>query len=199
MLSTEAPSFPEGFGNVEQLVLESIKLFSPAALNCSERKLASGADLRPVEAMYQDEMYRSCYSLLGYIYLSSEWSGKPKRGQVDFLVRQKKWGIECVRDGRNLQEHIDRFQKGGRYYPWIRSGQMPSYILVDFRRSRPKKLQSMLLPFLYSTNHFPMALILGVGPCSWLYYVIFSDNYASYEVLNCELDSLGGPICLFNH
>lgn len=35
-----------------------------------------------------------------------------------------KWGIECVREGCKLQEHIDRFREGGRYYPWIASGQM---------------------------------------------------------------------------
>jgi len=87
------------------------------------------------------------------------------------------WGIECARDGVKLLEHIKRFLEGGNYYPWITSGQMTDYILIDFRQTLPRTPQ----------------------PYPWLYYVIYSNNYASYEVLNYQLEKVVGPISLINH
>src|SRR5438876_11845424 len=83
----------------------------------------------------QDEFYRACYVLLGNIYLSSEWSGKEKSSRVDFLVKSQRWAIECVGDGNKLEEHISRFEVGGRYRRWIDSGEIQEYILLDFRKS----------------------------------------------------------------
>lgn len=47
-------------------------------------------------------------------------------------------------------------------------------------------------------NRLLMPLILGVA-YPWLYYVIYSNNYASYEVLNYQLEKVVGPISLINH
>jgi hypothetical protein len=101
-----------------------------------------------MEAQYQDEFYRACYVLLGNIHLSSEWSGEEKSGRVDFLVKSQKWAIECVRDGDKLEEHISRFQGGGRYRRWIDSGGIEEYILLDFRKSQPRKIRGMTLSIL---------------------------------------------------
>ncbi|KAL1963981.1 hypothetical protein VTN77DRAFT_7656 [Rasamsonia byssochlamydoides] len=79
--------------------MSAVLRFSRTALNNGEGTLGSGAVPRPLEAVYQDELYRTCFSLLGNIYISSEWSGKDKNGRVDFLVCQVNWAIECVRDG----------------------------------------------------------------------------------------------------
>jgi len=97
-----------------------------------------------VEAQYQDEFYRACYSLLGNIYLSSEWSGKEKSGRVDFLLKSQRWAIECVRDGNRLEEHISRFKVGGKYHRWIDSGEIQEYILLDFRQSLPWKIKGIV-------------------------------------------------------
>jgi hypothetical protein len=124
--------------------MESIKRFYPLVLRSSVRKLGAGANLHPLEAVFQDELYRSCFSLLGHIYLSSEWTGRDKNGRIDFTVQKMKWGIECVHDGSKLQEHINRFLPNGRYHPWIASGQITEFILLDFRQSTPKKPMGML-------------------------------------------------------
>ena len=145
-----APAFPvTQYRDVFTLTMSSIKYFNRTALKSSVEKLGFGAELRPLEAIYQDELYRSCFSLLGHIYLTSEWSGREKNGRIDFLVRSVKWGIDCVRDGAKLQEQIGRFPKGRRYDLWIVSGQMKDYILLDFRRSIPRTPQGMLRLFLY--------------------------------------------------
>ena len=125
-----------------------IRRFKPSGLKPDGEEMGPGTQPRTVEAQYQDEFYRACYVLLGNIYLSSEWSGKEKSGRVDFLVKSQKWAIECVRDGDKLEENISRFQGGGRYRRWIDSGEVEEYILLDFRKSQPRKIRGMTLSIL---------------------------------------------------
>jgi hypothetical protein len=137
--------FPEKqYPTVQKLCMELIKHFNPLALRSSVQKLGAGVEFLPLEAVFQDELYRSSFLLLGHIYLSSEWTGRNKNGRIDFIVQKMKWGIEYIHDGSKLQEHIDRFLTGGRYHPWIVSGQITEFILLDFRQSIPKKPMGML-------------------------------------------------------
>lgn len=100
---------------------------------------------KPLEAQYQDEIYRAAYERAGQqIYLSSEWSPVGLNGRVDFRVKSMNWAIECVREGNRLQEHIARFQKGGRYHRWIQDGSTTEYIIIDFRTSMPPKIDCKL-------------------------------------------------------
>ena len=117
--------------------------FSRVSLSSVERGIGPGAINRPLEAQYQDEFYRACYSELG-VYLTSEWSGSSLVGRVDFHIKDVKWVIECVRDGDKIDEHIERFQQGGRYFKWITSGEIKDYIILDFRTSKPRKARSRL-------------------------------------------------------
>lgn len=93
---------------------------------------------RPQEASDQDELYRSCYMLLGNLYLTPEWTGSAANagpgasGWVDFQVKSEGWVIKCTRDGNRLDKHIARFQPGGRYHNWIQSGRVHDFILLDF-------------------------------------------------------------------
>jgi hypothetical protein len=139
--------------------------FSPVAIS-SGREFAAGALERPVEAQFQDEFYRACYTILKGIYLTSEWSGRESGGSVDFQIKCQKWAIECVREGDRLQEHIARFQRGGRYYEWITTGQVKEYIILDFRTSMPRKARDNT-PFLY--------------------FIVFSSDYTSYETYDAKL------------
>jgi hypothetical protein len=57
---------------------------------------------------------------------------------VDFQIKSVGWAIECLRDGNGLNEHIKRFQPpDGKYYRWVKSGEVQDYILLDFRQSMP--------------------------------------------------------------
>ena len=62
---------------------------------------------------------------------------------MDFLLKKVKWGIECVREGDRLEEHICRFLKGGRYYEWIQKGYMTDYVVIDFRKTKPLHLKGI--------------------------------------------------------
>jgi len=177
MLCETAPEFPKKFPSVEALCMSAVRRFSPIALNNGEVTLASGAVPRPLEAVYQDELYRACFLLLRNIYISSEWSGKGKNGRVDFLVRQKNWAIECVRDGSRLNEHISRFQEGGRYYQWIESGEITEYIILDFRTGMPKIPLDIDIP---------------------LFYIVFNNDYSKFQVYDGKLKPRGVEITLLN-
>jgi len=85
---------------------------------------------------------------------------------VDFQVKSVKWAIECVREGDKLEEHIAKFEAGGRYYKWIISGEIQEYILLDFRKSKPKKARDNV-PFLY--------------------FIVFSDDWTSYDTYDAKL------------
>jgi hypothetical protein len=59
---------------------------------------------------------------------------------MNFLVKSQKWAIKCIRDGNRLEEHISKFEQGGRYHKWIASGEIQEYILLDFRKSPRQKI-----------------------------------------------------------
>jgi hypothetical protein len=143
MVSTFRSSpFPsDKFPSVKELCFAVIREFKSSGLKPADgQMLGPGAVPRPVEARYLDEFYRACYSLLGDIYLSSECSGEGNNGHMNFLVKSQKWAIECIRDGNRLEEHISKFEEGGRYHSWITSGDIQEYILLDFRKSPRQKI-----------------------------------------------------------
>lgn len=108
--------------------------------------LSAAAVSRPLETSYRDEFYASCYRLLGNSYLTPESTGPNVSAWVDFRVKNQGRVIECMRDGSKLNEHIARFKPDGRYYPWILSGEVREYILLDFHTSVPCKARSKFTP-----------------------------------------------------
>ena len=155
-------------------LLLKIKNFSSNALRSGGRGFSHGAEIRPVEAQYQDEFYRACFYTLGrQVHLTSEWTRSSGNGRVDFQIKAVKWAIECVREGDRLKEHIQRFQKGGRYYGWISSEQVEDYILLNFWTSMPTKREGI---FIYYS-----ILILNADSQIMLHFSI--SSYSSITML----------------
>jgi hypothetical protein len=107
----------------------------------------------PPEDQYQKEFYRCLFTILdGHVVTSPEFVLKtgPKGGTIDFLIAQKKWGLELLRDRDRLVEHMDRFEPGGQYFSMIQSGEMEQYIVLDFTVVRPRKPRpgNTLTPYL---------------------------------------------------
>jgi hypothetical protein len=150
--------------------------------------------IRPVEAQYQDELYRTCYELLGGVHLTSEWAGS-STGRIDFQIKSQHWGIEVVRDGLNLQEHLDRFELGGVYGPLISSGEVVAYTVVDCRSPRSPRPRTL------------RGKCAKIGDCKHLFssytgntnllYAIFSQGFASCKILDNKLDLIEPPFPLF--
>ncbi|EED14660.1 conserved hypothetical protein [Talaromyces stipitatus ATCC 10500] len=139
LIAKRPTTFPdEAFPTIESLCQKVLEHFSSKNLrHCLEGKLSTAAKLRPVEAQYQDEFYRAFNAVVGRgVPISSEWS-REGDGRVDFWIPQKKWGIELLRDHNRVNEHCDRFKKGGRYYPWIEAGMLEDWIVIDCATSPP--------------------------------------------------------------
>ncbi|KAA8895073.1 hypothetical protein FN846DRAFT_971411 [Sphaerosporella brunnea] len=169
-------AFPFSYDGPKSVVIGAIKRFSRQSL-LSAGRIGPGAMIRPAEAQYQDELYRTCYELLGGVHLTSEWAGS-STGRIDFQIKSQHWGIEIVRDGLNLQEHLDRFELGGVYGPLISSGEVVAYTVVYCRSPgspRPRTLRG-------NTN---------------LLYAIFSQGFSSCKILDNKLDLIEPPFPLF--
>ena len=120
-LTRAAITFPfDKYPSIEKLAEEVLRSFSFRNLTLSPR-LSTGARgiTRPVEALFQDEFYRSLQTVLNFAgRASTEWSADG-RGRVDIRIQEPCWGIELLRDGNRPTEHCDRFADNGKYKRWI--------------------------------------------------------------------------------
>ena len=182
-----APEFPsEKYHSVKDLCIDVLRKFSRNSLISAGRGIGAGAVSRPVEALYRNEFYRACAVLLGDVYLTPEWGGQSLGGVVDFQIKAKKWAIECVRDGDQLTDHIERFQEEGIYYKWITSGEIQEYIILDFRKGAiPRKSRGMImfcLLFLWNANRPDNVPLL---------FIVYSDKLFTYDVYDAQLNQVG--------
>ncbi|KAJ5888991.1 hypothetical protein N7495_009032 [Penicillium taxi] len=129
------------FPTIEKLVAAILQQFSRHNLRTAACHFGVGAALRPIEAAYQDEFYRSAHAVLGYSAdISSEWSPNGI-GRIDFHFAAMKWGIEILREGDRLSEHCERFQPGGMYCDWIKKNHLVDWMIIDCRTSQGRAYQ----------------------------------------------------------
>lgn len=118
-------------------------------------RFGPGGVQRAKESAYQDDFYRAYTDLFNFSgKIVSEWPCGSE--ELDFYIAEKRWGIEFVRDADNLEEQLERFRSGGRYFPSIQDGTLQDWLLVDCRTSNPRKKCKMLfsipLPPQLTTN-----------------------------------------------
>jgi hypothetical protein len=142
---------------------------------------------RPKETTYLDEMYRATYEALGKrIYVTSEWSGRDSRKSVDFMISSRKWGIEILRDSDKIDEHLERFRPGGRYWKCIDNHDMEDWVVLNIGIVKPSKKRSTCL-----------YLFLYVGSLSnrsidepRLFHVLLVEEYREAIILDSQLDEV---------
>ncbi|KAF7361247.1 hypothetical protein MSAN_01156800 [Mycena sanguinolenta] len=84
------------------------------------------------------------------VWLSPEFGTGKTSGRLDFFVMgSKKWGIELLRKGDSLEDHLARFKPGGAYYGWIERGTMQDYVVLNFGTHVQAQTPSPLHPYLY--------------------------------------------------
>ncbi|KAL5497851.1 hypothetical protein ACEPAH_2782 [Sanghuangporus vaninii] len=149
--------------NLLEFVLGIIHLFEPAILS-EERRIGPACIQRPPEAQYLDEFYRCSFKHPCGSYLSFPEFGTVK-GQANFYVPSKKWGIELLRDGNQLEEHSGLFSSISAFDGTL----LDDYIILDFRSSRPRLAHPNLQK---------------------LYHVVFDDNYETVHVLDNSLQPI---------
>lgn len=95
-------------------------------LSSNSRVLGTGALVKPVKTVYQDEFYRSLYRILGCsARISSEWSGN-KRGRIDFRLPEANWGIEILIGFKNIVRDL------------INDGRLVDWLIIDCWTSMPR-------------------------------------------------------------
>ena len=125
------------------LAFDAISKFKPSQLHLPIRRVSPRSTDKLPEAQYQDEFYRSVFSItFGNVRLTPEFASARRAhaaGRIDFFIPVVKWGIEFTRDGNRLNEHSSRFSQSGAYGAWLKSGDMVDYILLDCRTTIPRK------------------------------------------------------------
>ncbi|KAJ7771491.1 hypothetical protein B0H16DRAFT_1513708 [Mycena metata] len=144
------PSSPDLMLNVtlRELVKEAIGSFNPDHLSAQKRiKSAAGGTVRPLEALYRQELYSSLFKLRPRIIVSPEYGpskGYRPAGRIDFWIQcppfqgQSCWGIDVLCDADRIVDHIDRFDPDGAYHDMRLDG-MSEFLILDFRSDMPFK------------------------------------------------------------
>ncbi|EYE90117.1 uncharacterized protein EURHEDRAFT_417763 [Aspergillus ruber CBS 135680] len=153
--------------------------FSRTMLCMAERgqRYGPSGKPRPVEAAYQDELYRSFAEEVGPgVGIVSERSCVGQ-GRIDFHMITPGWGFELLRDSDWLLEHCKRFEPQGTYHQSIRQGLLTDWLILDCRHSIPRKLYSV--------------------PKLWR--IIFSQDYSRARILNGDNEEIHPEFFLINH
>lgn len=163
---------------------------------CVQGKLSTAGKARPLEAQYQDEFYRAFNAVVPCgVPISSERSRKGD-GRIDFWIPQKRWGVELLRDHDRVDEHCNRFKKGGRYYPWIEAGMLEDWVIIDCATSWPTSGMSSHSGNALDYRYVTYIIIDHSEPKLWR--VIFENGYSQMRVLDYKNILLAGPTVLVN-
>ena len=120
--------------NIQDFAIAVCRRMLPGNLNAA--CLIGAAYIQcSLEARYGDEFYRACSDYTGGSVITLSEFGSSE-GRIDFLVPSKRWGIDILRDGDQMEVQNDRFASGV-YGKWIDGGMMKDYIMLDFHRERP--------------------------------------------------------------
>jgi len=129
----------ERIDSLEDCVRKLIPQLNPTILAGSFGR--TRATRRPLEGVYHHEVYKALAGLLPCgpdleMPIISTYVGQlfGAAGYLDLFVGPPwGWGFEFVRDGDKVQEHTDRFQPGGRYYPMVECSLLKAMVVMDMR------------------------------------------------------------------
>jgi hypothetical protein len=173
---------------LKELCFAALGKFSPTSLQSHGKKInrIPGA-MRP-EAQYAYELYRCMYSITGgKCVIHSEYSYTVE-GRIDFFIKSRQWGIECLKDGDRMSNHENRFQGQGAYGSW---GIVCDYIILNFCTKPPKKKRGMVFqPSSYGNNEAVVTKRALFPDNSKLFHIVFNEVHDGYVVLDSELQQI---------
>ena len=177
-------STPLLFDTLWDLSIKVIEGFRPSQLSNLSRRVGDAGVARPMEAAYQDEFYRSLFSVThGCVRLLQG----ARQGCIDFFIPSTKWGIELLHDGSKLEEHETRLFSHDAYGAWIASSEMMDYIVLDFRSTTPKKAHPRKIPLCTIWHQTDTNYLCE--DIQKLYHVVFRNNSFNHiTILNNKLE-----------
>ena len=120
----------EGLSSFVRRLIERLE---PERLQLSESRSVEGNLV--YERQYQNEFYKAACTITPKDVVLSPDVGPlyGARGFLDFLLSPLGWGFELLRDGSNLEEHVERFGIGGAYDKLVQDKVVVQYVILDFR------------------------------------------------------------------
>ncbi|KAI9039958.1 uncharacterized protein KD926_008944 [Aspergillus affinis] len=151
-----------------RIVTNYMKSISNLTHSAQGKTLSSGAQLKPIEAQYQDEFYQCFNKIAGRgVPVCTEWS-RTTEGRVDFWIPGQKWAVEIAREQDRINEHIMRFHENGQYYPWRVDGMIQDLIIVNCTTSLP-------------TRGYEETRLI---------HAVFKKDYADLQILDNQMEIL---------
>eukprot|EP00898_Chlorokybus_atmophyticus_P002405 jgi/Chlat1/3165/Chrsp22S03404 len=145
-----------------ELLRNTLQRMAPEVLRETESVSVDGT---PLERSWQMEFYRALSMLLPHRKVLSPDFGKKygANGMVDFFVPTICLAVEIMRDGRNPQGHLRRFDEHGSYSTLLEQQVAKDWAVIDLR-------SPVLQPPKPEHEH------------PKLYTVVFSDDYSKAVV-----------------
>jgi hypothetical protein len=162
---------------LKEFICALVAAFSSNALR-EPRRHTYGPQALPSlpESQWQNEFYRSAFQVTGGngLWLSPEYGTGQlfnENGRKDFLIAGAKgWGIELLREGDRMEEHLQRFAPGGAYHYWIQTGAMKEYVVLDLRKHTIPRALSM------SFHFHGLMICIFPEPDDYIHYEIKDHN-----------------------
>ncbi|EDR08420.1 uncharacterized protein LACBIDRAFT_297062 [Laccaria bicolor S238N-H82] len=144
-------------------VINVISIFSPQMLSTKRRVTTAGHVQHSPQAQYQNEFYRCCHTHSnGSLILFPEFG--TTKGQVDFYIPAKQWGVTLLQDGDQLVQHSGQFSS----QPGLYGTTLPliDYIILDCCTTTPR---------------------LPHPDLQKLFHIVFNDGFSQVKILDNEL------------
>lgn len=197
VLSMMKPFPFQSYPNIEVLALKVLQRFSRAMLYMAEQgqRYGPSGKPRPLEVAYQDEFYRCFGEEVGPgVGIVSERSCVGQ-GRIDFHIITPHWGFELLHDGDRPLGHCNRFKPGGTYHQSIQQGLLTNWLILDCRRSIPRKHCKDL----YFLCFLGFLWLMSKGPEPKLWRIIFFENYSCARILNGDNEEIYPEFHLTNY
>ncbi|CAG8753394.1 7276_t:CDS:1 [Ambispora leptoticha] len=146
-------------GSFEAFLQTSIERMRPSELR---KSLSHGTNLRLIERAWQKAWMLAASTAIPGGHTISPDVGKVfgSSGFLDFYINGwLKWGVELMREGRRMGDHVSRFMPTGRY----KQIPLSEWAIIDFRHNslRPdfKTLNPNIWYALYADDYSTMTII----------------------------------------
>jgi hypothetical protein len=110
-----------------------------------------------------------------------------QKGQVDFYIPSKNWGVELLCDGDQLEEHWSWFSGMGAYGATLL---LSNYIILDFCKIKPKHAHHSMCIICQFIYLFVKLTLHTAMPK--LYHVVFSQDDHEISILDHMLQVVNG-------
>ena len=129
--------------SLQEFVKQVLSRLNPTNL----REIFSSSSATELENCLRIEFYRAACELTDFrgihLFPGFNTTSNPRHpARLDFYADEKNWSIEILRKGEEIEEHLARVQDRGVYHPWVKTGAIEDYVVLDFHGGDASKVYS---------------------------------------------------------